>query len=76
MRLLDDLIEALKILKKYIGNDKYPSWAEHDVFGIAINEEKVKIENIDEKDIKRLEELGFDFDYESYSFISYRFGSC
>lgn len=68
---MNDLIEALNIFLKYIGNEKYPTWAEHDEFGV-----NCPIENMSEEDIKKLDELGFFWDNNYECFISFRFGSC
>ncbi len=68
---MKDLIEALKIFEKYIGDEKYPTWAEHDVFGVNCD-----IENMTEEDIKKLDDLGFFWNHEYECFTSYRYGSC
>lgn len=67
---MNDLIEALNILNKYINPaEKWPTWCEHDILGVCVDPSIVS-----ETDITRLNELGFvDNDY---CFISYRFGSC
>jgi hypothetical protein len=65
---MDDLIEALTILRKY-GNPSYPTHCEHDELTIAISPELVSPE-----DLQRLEKLGVHPDDES--FCSFRFGSC
>lgn len=51
---MKDLIEALKIFEKYIGDEKYPTWAEHDEFGV-----NCPINGMSEEDIKKLDELVF-----------------
>ncbi len=69
---MDDLIEALKIFRKY-GNPYNPVHCEHDVLTIC----DIDHEEVSTADISRLKELGFfidDDDSEQY-FISYRFGS-
>ena len=66
---MDDLIEALTILKKY-DSPKYPTHCEHDVLHVAIDPKKVP-----KKDKKRLDKLGFWPD-EHGGFGSFRFGSC
>lgn len=68
---MNDLIEALNIFKKYMGDVKYPTWAEHDEFGVCCGNE-----NITEEDIKRLDELGFFYDDEYDCFKSFRYGGC
>ncbi len=68
---MKDLIEALKIFEKYIGDKKYPTWAEHDELGVNCSKE-----NMSKEDIKRLDELGFFYEPEYECFISYKYGSC
>jgi len=68
---MDDLIEALKILRKY-DNPKWPTHCEHDKLHVAINPDIVS-----EEDKERLDELGFFPDDEwGGGFMSYKFGSC
>lgn len=67
---MDDLIEALTILRKY-GNPKHPTNCEHDELTIVISANCVSKE-----DIKRLEELGIESNSDGESFYSFRFGSC
>lgn len=72
---MDDLIEALQILRKY-GNPAYPTTCSHDeLWVVGIDPGKVSPE-----DIVRLEELGFDVAgsdaLSECAFRSYRFGSC
>ena len=69
---MNNLIEALNIFKKYIGDKTYPTWCEHDVLGICCDIE----DNISEEDIKRLDELGFFYSEEYDCYISYLYGSC
>ena len=67
---MNDLIEALNILNKYINpGEKWPTWCEHDVFGVCVDPNIVS-----ENDIARLNEL--DFIADDDCFISYSFGSC
>jgi len=66
---LEDLIEALQILKKY-GNPKYPTHCEHDIMHICIDPEQVS-----DEDKAKLDELGFFEDEELNCFATYRFGS-
>lgn len=68
---MKDLIEALKIFEKYIGDEKYPTWAEHDEFGVNF-----PINGMSEEDIKKLDELGFFGDGEYECFVSFKYGSC
>lgn len=69
---MDDLIEALTIMRKY-GNPEWPTHCEHDQLFVAIDPRLVASE-----DLLHLEELGFsvgDGDYE-HGFVSFKFGSC
>lgn len=70
---MDDLIEALQILRKY-GNPEYPTHCEHDKLNVDISAELVS-----EEDIKKLNRLGFFVDqgdgFEG-TFSSFKFGSC
>lgn len=68
---MKDLIEALKIFEKYIGDEKYPTWAEHDEFGV-----NCPIDGMAEENIKKLDELGFFWEEAYECFISFRYGSC
>jgi hypothetical protein len=66
---MDDLIEALTILRKY-GNPSYPTHCSHDMLTICISPDGVS-----DEDIQRLDELGV-FDAEDEGcFASFRFGS-
>lgn len=69
---MDDLIEALQIMRKY-GNPKHPTNCEHDVLRVYVDPEKVS-----DEDKKRLDELGFspDDELDGGCFKSYKFGSC
>ena len=72
---MKDLIEALRILMKYIDPEdsygmEYPTTCEHDELFVNC----VKPEDVSEEDTRRLEELGF-VPYEDFAFVSYRFGS-
>ena len=66
---MDDLIEALKILRKY-GNPEYPTHCEHDVMFINIDYHLVS----DEDKIK-LDKLGVSHDRDNAKFKSWKFGS-
>lgn len=66
---MDDLIEALTIMRKYTGNEPHPTHCEHDELFVCCDPDDVS-----EEDKARLEELSFtpnDVD----GFSSYRFGS-
>lgn len=71
---MDDLIEALTILRKY-GNPKYPTHCEHDELVVC----GIKPSAVSAEDKGRLDELGFivstDEDDEDAYFLSFRFGS-
>jgi hypothetical protein len=67
---MDDLIEALTILRKY-GNPSDPTHCEHDTLTICINPALVSV-----ADKRRLQDLGVEADeYDGECFYSYRFGS-
>lgn len=67
---MDDLIEALTILRKY-GNPGRPTNCAHDLLWVNIDPEKVTPE-----DTERLDQLGFFPDSEGAGFTSTKFGSC
>ena len=71
---MKDLIKALEIFIKYVGDINYPFHAEHDIIYVCLNDFHIK--NMKQKDIKKLEELGFDWIEEREQFISYRYGDC
>lgn len=66
---MDDLIEALTIFKKYIGDTKWPTHCEHDVLLVQCPKD------ILESDAKRLEDLSFSWSQEFDCWASYKFGS-
>lgn len=74
MRPIEQLIEAMQIFAKYVG-DKYPTACEHDELMVCVEPSKVS-----EADRARLAELGFNPNDEKLEdadhFYSYRFGSC
>jgi len=67
---MDDLIDALCILRKY-GNHQYPTNCSHDLLVIA----HINPSEVSDEDKKRLEECGFDIDSDLDLFVSHRFGS-
>jgi len=68
---MEDLIKAFQIFFKY-SQEKFPTHCEHDVMYVQVDPNDVS-----EEDIKELDELGFNADYEDLNnFYSYRFGSC
>ncbi len=68
---VDQLIQALTIFKKYLGDESHPTHCEHDIMMIMVHSEK----EISEEDRKALDELGFHFSQEYDCWTSYRFGS-
>jgi len=71
---MNDLIEALTIMKEYIPegcNLDYPTHCEHDILTVAIDPS-----NIPKDVLQRLDELGFFPDDELDVMSSFRFGSC
>lgn len=68
---MEDLIKAMNIFNKYIPDESYPTYCEHDVLRVNCNPELVSQEDIDE-----LSELRFSADYIENDFYSFKFGSC
>jgi len=71
--MMDDLIEALQILRKY-GNPEFPTHCEHDMLCVMT----IMPSTVSPEDITRLGALGFDIADESTGeayFYSLRFGS-
>jgi hypothetical protein len=68
---IDQLIEALGILKKYLPKDAYPTHCEHDVLAVMVPYDA----DIDPADAEKLGELGFHADEECGHWASFRFGS-
>ena len=66
---MDDLIEALKIFRKY-GNPRNPTYCEHDTLHIC----DIDPDAVSDEDKAQLDKLGFIVGSED-GFISYRFGS-
>lgn len=71
---MHDLIEALTLLMKYVGNQTFPTHCEHDV--MYINCEPEVIQTVSEEDIQILADLGFIWSDDMECFCSYMFGSC
>ena len=70
---MDDLIEALQIFRSY-GEVKFPTHCEHDVMYLY---PAVPYEDFSEEHIKRLEQLGFDYNSDGEEgFMSFKYGSC
>jgi len=67
---MDDLIEALIILRKY-GNPAYPTHCEGEVLFVDVLPREVI-----EEDMNRLNNLGFSPNSEGTGFESFKFGSC
>ena len=69
---MDELIEALTILRKY-GNPDYPTHCEHDILTIC----GIEPCTVSDDDKKKLEELGFFVgnEYGEEAFHSFRYGS-
>jgi hypothetical protein len=70
---MNDLIEALTILGKYIDpestNWRNPTHCEHDIMLVMCDREDLL-----PHDAKRLDELGFFFSGEYHTWASFRFG--
>lgn len=67
---MDDLIEALTILRKY-GNPKFPLQCERDTLYVNLDPAPVTAE-----DKHKLGTLGFFIPEDAEGFMSFRFGSC
>ncbi len=69
---MDDLIEALQILRKY-GNLPNPTHCEHDTMSIA----EISPSDVSQEDTITLERLGFfvNDEYGEELFTSFKFGS-
>lgn len=67
---MDDLIEALTLLRKY-ASPEYPTNCGHDTLFVNVSPELISAE-----DTQRLDALGFFPDSDGYGFMSFRFGSC
>lgn len=74
MRPIEQLIEAMQIFAKYVG-DSFPTNCEHDTLVVCVTPSEVS-----EEDRTRLAELGFSPDADDIDnaehFSSFRFGSC
>lgn len=66
---MDDLIEALTILRKY-ENPAFPTNCEHDTLWVNVDSGLVS-----DEDKRRLDQLGF-FPADEGGFMSFKFGSC
>ncbi len=66
---MDDLIEALRMLKTY-ENPQWPTHCEHDVLWVLVDPSLVS-----PSDIETLDKLGFFADEEDECFKSYKYGS-
>ena len=71
---MDDLIEALTILRKYLErSEDHCTCCEHDVLYVHLPDR----EKVSKADVARLEELGFEPDEDlETAYRSSRFGSC
>lgn len=72
MRPIEELIEALTIFSKYVGDNRPTHCGEHDIMLVNCDPEIVS-----EEDKACLDQLGFfpSTEYDN-SFESFRFGSC
>lgn len=71
---MKDLIESLQIFLKYFPDVGSPAHCEHDIFMLAVANDKDAI--TDPHDRERLDELGWFFSSEYECWCSFRFGSC
>lgn len=67
---MDDLIEALAILRKY-NNSRFPTACEHDIMYFV----NIDYNDVSEDDVNRLDELGIFWGEEEEVFMSFRFGN-
>lgn len=65
-----DLIEGLTMLAKAQDNDISPTWCEHDTMHVCADASQFTQRQLD-----RLEAMGFHEDNEDGGFYSFRFGS-
>lgn len=65
-----DLIQGIAILAQHPANDISPFHCEHDTLTVCADPAKFT-----EKEIRRLDELGFVVDEDEECFTSFRFGS-
>ena len=70
---MEDFLESMNIFKKYMDKEVYtPFQCEHDVLIFTVTND---CDHFEEADIKRLSELGWEWDEEFDCFSSFRFGS-
>ena len=69
--MINELIEALQIFSKYIPDDRFPTYCEHDILMVMVYDAS----DISREDLERLKELHFYFDSEYQCFASTWFGS-
>jgi hypothetical protein len=67
---MENLIKALQIFLKY-GNPTYPTTCEHDTLYVVGYDDK----EFSKDDIAELNKLGFEYDEELGSWVSFTFGS-
>lgn len=67
---MKNLIEALTIFSKYT-NSNYPTSCEHDVLYVQVDPAEVTFD-----DKIKLNDLGFQANFDNHNFYSYTFGSC
>jgi hypothetical protein len=68
---MKELVEAFQIFLKY-GNPSYPINCQHDIMRVYLD---VSFDTIDKNDIKRLIEIGFEYDDDFGCFQSTKYGS-
>lgn len=68
---IDQLIESLTILKKYMRKGAFPTHCEHDTLMVMVPFDA----EVSPEDVARLAELGFHADEEHEYWASFRFGS-
>jgi len=68
---MKELVEAFQIFLKY-DNPSYPINCQHDIMRVYLD---VSFDTIDKNDIKRLIEIGFEYDDDFECFQSIKYGS-
>ena len=67
---MDDLIEALTILKKHMEETRWPTNCDHDILMVMCQKQ-----DLPEEDVNRLKGLGFNWNDGCECWASFRFGS-
>lgn len=68
---MEELLKALQIFAKYIPDEKWPTWCEHDTLHVNCDPDLVS-----DDEIILLDSYGFIPDEENEGFKSFKFGNC